>query len=185
MDPTLIALPLLAARVAARASQPSWILVVVHDDAAVGRTVNDLADELEVLVPEGDLARGTAPVEDALRLAGQKLVVVGVDESEAPTLDLARSRLQHPVPVVLVATASAAALLGPHLRSWIGGSIFQLEAEVSSTEDRLADLRRAYGKTDAEVIALAESRTTPLEPHFAEWLVLLNRGDLIPSGGSG
>lgn len=181
MDPTAIALPLLAARIAARASQPSWILVIVAGDD-ISRVAAELADELEVLLPEGSVARGASDVEQALARAQGNVVVIAIDEAEASKLDLARSRLQHAQPVVLIATAAAAVNLGPHLRSWIGGSVFQLEAETSSKEARLAELRRAYGKTDDEIVAYASTRPGALEPHFAEWLALLGRGDLVRGG---
>ena len=50
------------------------------------------------------------------------------------------------------------------------------EAECHS---RLSQLRDHYGKTDAEVVAEAQSQTLEMTPHMVEWLILLDRGDLV------
>ena len=44
--------------------------------------------------------------------------------------------------------------------------------------DRLAQLRSNYNLSDAEVIERAANSDLPPEPHFIEWLVLLERSDL-------
>ena len=50
------------------------------------------------------------------------------------------------------------------------------EAECHS---RLAQLRDHYGKTDAQILAEVESHTLEMTPHMVEWLVLMDRGDLV------
>jgi len=46
-------------------------------------------------------------------------------------------------------------------------------------EARLAQLREHYGKTDTQIMADAESPTLEMTPHMVEWLILLDRGDLV------
>ncbi len=72
----------------------------------------------------------------------------------------------------------------PNFASWIGSKIFRLilGSEILTDEEcekRLATLREWKGLTDEEVIALAEARKMPRDPEYGEWLILLNRGDLI------
>jgi hypothetical protein len=72
----------------------------------------------------------------------------------------------------------------PNFSSWVGGRIFQmiLGAEFLTTEEsqsRLEALREWAGKSDAEIIELAEAHHLPSEPEYGEWLILLGRGDLI------
>ena len=45
--------------------------------------------------------------------------------------------------------------------------------------ERLESLRQWSGMTDEEVITRAEQGTLPGDPPYAEWLVLLGRGDLL------
>jgi hypothetical protein len=72
----------------------------------------------------------------------------------------------------------------PNFVSWLGARIYYLQkdAEILSDEEcdrRLAALQEWTGKTNDEVIALAENRQLPTDPEYGEWLILLNRGDLL------
>jgi hypothetical protein len=61
--------------------------------------------------------------------------------------------------------------------------MYQLTEEFR--QQQLEDLRKSHGKTDSEIIALAEADRWPLEPgadHHV-WLILLGRGDLIGADG--
>ena len=49
-------------------------------------------------------------------------------------------------------------------------------------EQRLQNLRDHNNLTNQQVIEMAKEGTLPSEPYFAEWLVLLDRGDLIHTG---
>jgi hypothetical protein len=53
-----------------------------------------------------------------------------------------------------------------------------------STARRLAALRAWASKTDGEVVAAARDGTLPLDPEYAEWLVLLGHGELLDRGAS-
>jgi hypothetical protein len=72
----------------------------------------------------------------------------------------------------------------PNIRSFVGGSIVYLgilgdAMTASERQQRISDLESHFQITSAEVILQAESGTLPTEPHFIEWLVLLDRGDLV------
>ncbi len=72
----------------------------------------------------------------------------------------------------------------PNFVSWLGSRIFSLKLgeELLTTEERqarLSALREWSRKSDSEVITLAEEHKLPLDPEYGEWLVLLNREDLI------
>lgn len=53
---------------------------------------------------------------------------------------------------------------------------------TEEVEERLQNLREHGNLTDQQVIEMAEAGALPSEPYFAEWLVLLDRGDLINIG---
>ena len=46
-------------------------------------------------------------------------------------------------------------------------------------QERLKELSKHFGLTGEEVVRKAEAGELPHEPEFVEWLVLLNRGDLV------
>jgi len=98
--------------------------------------------------------------------------------------DLAREGL-----TVFVTTPSAFETLmqvAPHFASWLGGLVFSQEDPgerlAAMRQRRLASLRAWSGKTDEEVTRAAESDALPRDPEYAEWLVLLGRGDLLDAG---
>jgi hypothetical protein len=102
-------------------------------------------------------------------------------------LDCHRSKLMRKRGVVLVLSPESAKTMfsyAPNLVSWLGSRVYSFlkDAELLSIEEReqrLEALREWSGLTDTQVIELAEVRTLPSEPEYAEWLVLLKRGDLI------
>jgi hypothetical protein len=118
------------------------------------------------------------------------LIVSGLDHfrpQDWQRVDHLRSRLTRDEAVILVVgdkTAKNIVNLAPNLASWIAGSSWPLDihAEELSAEEietRLTALREWANLTDAEVIQQAEHGCLPSEPEFAEWLVLLDRGDLL------
>lgn len=183
-----------ALRVAARPGRGGW-LVLVAPDGTVDVAASDLVEELSIL--QDTAVEHVQPPEGAQALAKTSkqaresiLVASGFEnfsEAEWTHLDLLRSQLQRELVAVLVLTQSSVERLmraAPNLASWLAGSIWQLAPNADSLtpqerEHRLEALRYWSGKTDDEVIALAQSRRLPAEPEYAEWLVLLNRGDLL------
>jgi hypothetical protein len=71
----------------------------------------------------------------------------------------------------------------PNLASWLGAEVFAYVGDDAGVEaaraQRLEALRAWTAKSDADVIRAAEAGTLPRDPEYAEWLVLLGRGDLL------
>ncbi len=59
------------------------------------------------------------------------------------------------------------------------GSTLMTRQEV---RDRLFALVAHYKMTSDEILEKAKAGTLPPDPHFSEWLILLDRGDLIAPG---
>lgn len=102
-------------------------------------------------------------------------------------LDCMRSSLMRKRGVVLILSADSAKTMfsyAPNIVSWLGSRVYSFlkDTELLSVEEiqeRLATLREWSGLTDSQIIEMAETRTLPPEPEYAEWLVLLERGDLV------
>ena len=118
------------------------------------------------------------------------VVVSGWDQADDALwrdLDINRSCLSRPGPVVLWLSSPALARLcnhAPNLRSFVGGSIFLLGSygqamTASERRQEIGELESHYKMTSEEMLRLAESGTLPADTHFVEWLVLLERGDLV------
>ena len=72
----------------------------------------------------------------------------------------------------------------PNFVSWLGARVYRFDKdrEFLTTDERqarLSALREGLGLSDSQVIELAQARKLPLAPEYGEWLVLLNREDLI------
>ncbi len=102
--------------------------------------------------------------------------------------DFLRSRLDQEkrggILVLSLEETKAMLSYAPNFASWIGSRIFRLllGAELLTPEERqvrLSALREWSGKTDLEVIVLAEAHKLPADPEYGEWLILLEREDLI------
>lgn len=110
------------------------------------------------------------------------------DTDQFRALDLNRSRLDTGSFLIFEFEPSDAARFlanAPNLRSWIARHVFTVAKDPSAmtdqeVEDRLLELRRNYDLSDEAVIEQAQRGTLPPEPQFAEWLILLRRGDLVP-----
>ena len=123
------------------------------------------------------------PDDDAVILSGS----TGLTPEKWRSLDIMRSALERLGPVILWLAPddiTNLANLAPNIRSLIGGSIFvagpdggiMTEAE---RQQRLKELSEHFGLTGEEVVRKAEARELSNEPEFVEWLVLLDRGDLV------
>ncbi len=187
-----------ALRVAWRSDAGAWSLLVVPRDEVVA-TAAEIVREVEAIegrAPVAVAARGGALdfVADLMRHRTATVVASGIDSftpEDWRNIDLGRSRLLREGEVVVVLGSDAAADLlryAPHLASWVSGYAWTSSAAALRTEherrksDRLADLRAwARGVTDEEILRLAAEGRLPNEPEYAEWLVLLGRGDLLGS----
>lgn len=140
------------------------------------------------------IIHGDAPFEKLrsdLNAPGSDPVLISdLDQADANfwrALDVNRSGLLRVGPVILWLSSVGLTRLcryAPNIRSFVGGSIFYLgmDGEVMTANERqqrISDLESHFQITSAEVILRAESGTLPTEPHFVEWLVLLDRGDLV------
>jgi hypothetical protein len=113
----------------------------------------------------------------------------GYRVSDWKLMDRRRSELQRSMPTVFLTTRESfdgAMRTAPNLTSWLGGDVFCHADERSRGRDaerirneRLNALRQWSGRSDHQVLELARAGALPLEPEYAEWLVLLGRGDLL------
>ncbi len=139
--------------------------------------------QLEPSTFEGLLEALHQPDDDAVILSSG----TGLKREKWRSLDIMRSALERKGPVILwLATGDVANLVehAPNLRSFIGGSIFLAGPDggiMTETErqERLKQLSEHFQLTDQEVVRKAEVGELSNEPEFVEWLVLLDRGDLV------
>jgi hypothetical protein len=192
--PPPIDISTLAFRVADRVSTSEW-MVLLHSPGKDEELGNELAEALDDI--SGDTARvavvaSGAELIQAVHGAGEEVcIIAGLDALSAEEwrgIDRQRSQLLHAQCAVLLASPQSLdrlAIHAPHLASWIGPAIWTLDSgppglSDQEKEDRLRALREHYERSDHEVVDMAERRELPAEPDYAEWLVLLDRGDLIP-----
>jgi hypothetical protein len=168
-------------------------MAYLAEPGAIDAAIGDLGEELAALDPGIQIA--------TLRpLAGQhligelaastaELVLVDAHSFAAPDwalLDRRRSSLAHRGVLIFVTTSSSFDELmrsAPNLASWLGAQVFACVGEGAALEaaraQRLEALRAWASKRDADVVREAEAGTLPRDPEYAEWLVLLGRGDLL------
>jgi hypothetical protein len=183
-----------ALRLMARRGRGDWMALVVEPDADITSAATELAEEMETLGDSAVERVSTAVnAEDlAARLAAHRgpVVLSGLDgwpASEWAHFDRLRSRFAREERTALVlgrATFERVVHEAPNFSSWLGASVvaYRPDASVLNEEEqarRLEALREWGGLTDDEVLARASSGTLPRDPEFAEWLVLLGRGDLL------
>jgi len=189
-----IGLAALAVRLQPLADVGSYIVLLAPTES-VPYVATDLAEEIATLdgrglvhlVESSTIARG---VIGDLRSRPEGTVVIDAsryEDQDWQFLDRGRSALARGGPTVLVmAPRSFDELMrvAPNLASWLGALVFEWDQAAGYlSEDekakRLDALRVWSGMTDAEVLEAASRGELRRDPEFAEWLVLLRRGDLI------
>ncbi len=172
-----------------------WMVLVV-DINDIESIVTDLQDTIEIFSEcNTSNISGESGARDLInqisKASDQYLLLWQLDSwdiNEWKIFDALRSRLDKGNKGGLLVTSEQANNLmihnAPNFVSWLGARIYYLQkdAEILSDEEcdrRLAALQEWTSKTNDEVIALAENRQLPTDPEYGEWLILLNRGDLL------
>ena len=172
-----------------------WMVLVV-DINDLESTVADLQDTIEIF---SECSTGTISGEFGARSlinqiseASEEYLLLwqldNWDNNEWKIFDALRSRLDKGNKGGLLVISEQANYLmihnAPSFVSWLGARIYYLQkdSEILTDEEcdrRLAALQEWTGKTNEEVISLAENRQLPTDPEYGEWLILLDRGDLL------
>jgi hypothetical protein len=186
--------PEAALRFMARRGRGDWTALVVEPGVDVAPAAEELAEEMEAL---GDCsvervldARDAEDLAARLSATHSPAVASGLEgwsAAEWAHFDRLRSRFTRDERTALVLGRAAFERLmqeAPNFSSWLGASIatYQPDASILDEEERrrrLEALRAWSSLSDEEVIARASAGTLPPDPEFAEWLVLLRRGDLL------
>jgi hypothetical protein len=175
----------------------SWS-AVVSDPERLDEIRDELRDELEFAFESSDstvtlldASEGIDAIVRHLTARGPNDVVLvfnneALDVPARQRLDSARTAFEGGPRVVLVMSEPALIALArdaPHLWSWVGPRVFSVDPSIGKldVQARLASLRDGTGLTDAEVVQRAQAGELPADPVYAEWLLLLDRGDLIGS----
>ena len=186
----------IARRLELRGEQAYTWLAVLHggqkEELAIGEFVRELRlllDRPPRIVDVTGLDLTT--IRNRLQQPSDDTVILcGLEHAAEPnwrSFDVNRSALERTGATILWLSPESVVkmnTLAPNLRSFIGGSIFVLSEEggimtAEERERRLSELRTAYELSDEAVIQQANRGTLPAEPEYAEWLVLLGRGDLL------
>ena len=182
-------------RIGARPDGNIWMILVV-DINDIESIVADLQDTIEIfsecitVTISGE--SGARALINQISEASEEYFLLWEldtwDNNEWKIFDALRSRLDKGNKGGLIVLSEQANDFmihnAPNFVSWLGARIYYLQkdAEILSDEEcdrRLAALQEWTGKTNDEVIALAENRQLPTDPEYGEWLILLNRGDLL------
>ena len=182
-------------RIGSRPDGNIWMILVANIDD-IESIVTDLQDTIEIFseCDTGNIS-GEVGARDLINQINKSLEeylllwqLDSWDSNEWKIFDALRSRLdKESKGGLLVISEQANNLMihnAPNFVSWLGARIYYLQkdAEILSDEEcdrRLAALQEWTGKTNEDVIALAENRQLPTDPEYGEWLILLNRGDLL------
>lgn len=177
--------------------EPGGWFVVVVEDAQLDSSTRELEEELAFLLEGGtagsvrvsrDASAPQVLIDETVKMGPEDVVVLPLPgasvEPVARVLDYDRARLIHgPRGVIITSKAGLQVLaaVAPNLWSWIGPRTWLLDPKAGQIDiaARLASLREGTGLTDAEVLQRAATGTLRPDPVFAEWLVLLGRGDLL------
>ena len=185
-------------RIGSRPDGNIWMVIAVDIDDIKSIT-KDLQDTIEIF---SECITGTISGESGARdlinqisKASEEYLLLWKlddwDNNEWKIFDALRSRLDKGNKGgkggLLIISEQANYLMlhnAPNFVSWLGARIYYLDkdAEILSDEEcdrRLSALQEWANKTNEEVIILAENRQLPTDPEYGEWLILLDRGDLL------
>jgi hypothetical protein len=173
----------------------SWmVLVAMPDD--IKSIIDELQDSVEIFGEcetvniSGEY--GARNLVKCIKDASQEYFLLHEfdtwDNNEWKIFDTFRTQLDKNTNGGLVVLSEKSSYLmfsnAPHFVSFVGSRIYYLDkdADVLTSEEceqRLFALQEWSGQTNEEIIALAENRQLPTDPEYGEWLILLDRGDLL------
>jgi len=170
----------------------AWVIVVHAQPATVVRAVQGAMQAADLAVDLVDATSGPASLRGAL--PGPATLAVGLEAWEPhhwQHFDELREQIREARPILVVVTteagAAAMAREAPQAWSYFKGAVLRWVddgATPAQVEAALEGLRSHWGKTDAEVVALAVAGELPPDADFATWLVLMGRDDLLPPRGT-
>jgi|ERR1044071_6365237 hypothetical protein len=190
---TGLTLPEFALRLFAMRGTAAYAADIV-EGAELSEVLTELGEELAALDPAIriavlDGARNGSLLLEQMDVSDEMILVNAgsYHEDDWSLLDRQRSSLAHSGVMVFVTTRNSFEHLmrvAPNLASWLGALVFQHAREDAHLLDearvrRLSALRSWAGQTDEEVVLAASQGRLPADPEYAEWLVLLGRGDLL------
>jgi hypothetical protein len=150
--------------------------------AQLGIHLDGPMKQMSIRTPNDVISASQAATDSVLVLDG----FAAFQEADWRKLDAFRSRLHRAAPAVMVMSAPQLQLLvanAPNFWSWIGASFWSLTDDSVLTpeqrEARLTTLRQRHELSDEEILIRVQQGTLPPDPDFAEWVVLLGKGDLL------
>jgi len=182
-------------RMLLQSSSNGWTVLIV-DLNDIPSIVDDLKDTLEIFI-ESEIAiisgkKGAKDLDEQIREASQDyLVIFNLElwnEQEWNIFDGFRSSLdQDKKGGFLILCEQSVYLMNrnaPHFVSWASRKFYRLKKDAemltqTERDRRLNALQENFEMSDQDVIDLAENRQLPADPEFGEWLILLDRGDLL------
>jgi hypothetical protein len=174
-------------------SQNSWFMFIIPKNQQ-----HDAIEELEESIPifleepvkviSADI--GLKKLVEEISASDDRILLWRFEtwtDQDWKALDGERTRLIRHNGGLLLLTPETSELFqryAPHFSSFVGAKILTIDlgAEILTElerEQRLEVLQLSLGKTNDEIIHLAESGELTPDPVYGEWLVLLNRGDLV------
>ena len=182
-------------RITARPDGNIWMALIVAIDE-IESTLEDLQDTLEIFneCETGTLSgkEGALDLVKQIKQNSEAYILLydfeNWDSQEWKTFDGFRSHLdQGKKGGFLILTQESTRLMlhnAPNFVSWLGARIYQFQKDAemltqTERDRRLKALQENFKMSDQDVIELAENRQLPSDPEFGEWLILLDRGDLL------
>jgi hypothetical protein len=191
----LFSLDELLQRITARPDGNIWMALIVAIDE-IESTLEELQDTLEIFneCETGTLSgkEGALDLVQQINQNSEAYILLydfeNWDSQQWKTFDGFRSHLdQGKKGGFLILTQESTRLMlhnAPNFVSWLGARIYQFQKDAemltqTERDRRLKALQENFKMSDEDVIELAENRRLPSDPEFGEWLILLDRGDLL------
>lgn len=183
----------LALRILERPQSAEWVVLEVpaSNDQRVADELSEAVQDMDDVAVERVHVDSARALIDGIGRPGDAIrIISGLDhlsDDDWGQVDRSRSRLARTGCIVLVLSAQDVQRMfrgAPNLASWIGAAVWSFDDAIpilgeGEKEARLQALRAWSKLSDAEVIERAERDALPMDPEYAEWLVLLDRGDLV------